>query len=206
MRRPVLTPVDRVPLVGGRLCLDFVNTTGARACGAPRERLESYAALLVWAVRTGALPRLDEMRLSELARQRPVEAASALERLKGARELLYRTFRATLAGSAPSTLDLRGLNELVGEASRWRVLEPAGPRLAWRARPPERFEGILWPVIADAADLLVSEAMRSLKQCGECDWLFLDETRNGGRRWCKKACGDRVKSRRYYARRAAGVA
>ncbi len=205
MRQPAFTPVDRVPLVGGRLCLDFVNTTGARACGSPRERLESYAGLLVWARRTGSLPRLDEMRLSELARQQPTQAALALERVRGARELLYRTFRAALVGSPPSTPDLGGLNELVREASRWRVLEPAGPRLAWRARPPERFDGILWPVVADAADLLVSEAMRSLKQCGECDWLFLDETRNGGRRWCKKACGDRVKSRRYYARRTAGA-
>jgi predicted RNA-binding Zn ribbon-like protein len=57
-------------------------------------------------------------------------------------------------------------------------------------------------MITDAADLLVSEEMRNARQCGECDWLFLDRSRNGRRRWCKKACGDRVKSRRYYGRRA----
>jgi predicted RNA-binding Zn ribbon-like protein len=193
-----------LPLVGGRLCLDFVNTTGARGSGTPRERLASYAGLLVWARRAGALPQLDEMRLSGLARQLPAQARLALERVRGVRELLYRVFRATLAGAPPSTNDLRAMNELVAEAGRWRVLEPDGSRLAWRVIPPERFDGVLWPVVTDAADLLVSEVTRSLRQCGECDWLFVDKSRNGRRRWCKKACGDRVKSRRYYGRRRTG--
>ena len=39
MRQPAFTPVEQVPLVGGRLCLDFVNTTGARSGSRPRERL-----------------------------------------------------------------------------------------------------------------------------------------------------------------------
>lgn len=204
MREPAFTPVDRVPLVGGRLCLDFVNTTGARASGSPRERLASYAGLLVWTRRTGALPQLDGMRLSELAEQRPEEADLVLERVKGARELLYRIFRATLSGPPPATDDLRELSALVAEADRWRLLEADGFRLSWRPLPPEGLDGVLWPIITDAAALLVSDAMRSLKQCGECDWLFVDESRNGRRRWCKKACGDRVKSRRYTARRMAG--
>ena len=176
---------------------------GARSSKSPRERLESYAGLLVWAHRTGALPQLDEMRLSELARHLPAEARLALDQVRGVRELLYRIFRATLTASSPSTIDLRAMNELLAEAGCGRVLEPDGSRLAWRALPPERLDGVLWPVIMDAADLLVSEAMQSLKQCGECDWLFVDESRNGRRRWCKKACGDRVKSRRYSSRRRA---
>jgi predicted RNA-binding Zn ribbon-like protein len=202
VRGPVFTPVDSVPLVGGRLCLDFVNTTGARMSGRPRERLASYADLLVWARRAGALPQLDEMRLSERARQQPTQARLALDQVKDARELLYRILRATLTGAPPSTRDLRAMTELAVEAGRCRVLEPAGSRLAWRVVPPERFDGVLWPMITDAADLLVSEEMRNARQCGECDWLFLDRSRNGRRRWCKKACGDRVKSRRYYGRRA----
>lgn len=203
MREPHFTDVERLPLIGGRLCLDFVNTTGARASRRPRERLGAYALLLAWARRAGVLPRLDEMRLAELARQLPEQAGLALGRAREARELLYRTFLATLTGSPPATSDLVELNGLVAVAARWRVLEPAGSRLAWRVRPPQDLDGILWPVITDAAELLVSEAIGGLKQCGECDWLFLDRTRNGGRRWCKKACGDRVKSRRYYGRRRA---
>jgi predicted RNA-binding Zn ribbon-like protein len=201
VREPAFTPVDRVPLVGGRLCLDFVNTTGARAGPRPRERLRTYADLLVWARRAGALPQLDEIRLSELARQSPGRAREALARVREVRELLHRVLVVVLTGSPPSTPDLGALNELVREAGRGHALVPTAGRLAWRARPPEQLDGVLWPVVADAALLLVADEMVRLKQCGECDWLFLDRSRNGGRRWCKKACGDRVKSRRYYARR-----
>jgi len=36
----------------------------------------------------------------------------------------------------------------------------------------------------------------------DCGWLFLDETRNGRRRWClMETCGNRAKARRNYARR-----
>jgi predicted RNA-binding Zn ribbon-like protein len=147
------------------------------------------------------LPQLDEIRLSELARQSPERAREALARVQDARELLHRVLVAALTGSPPSTPDLGALNELVREAGRGHVLVPAAGRLAWCARPPEQLDGVLWPVVADAALLLVADEMARLKQCGECDWLFLDRSRNGGRRWCKKACGDRVKSRRYYARR-----
>ncbi len=201
VRRPVLADVENLPLVGGRLCLDFVNTTGARDSARPRERLGSYPDLLVWSRRAGVLPGLDEMRLADLARQRPAPAAQALERVLELRELLYRVFRALLARESPATADLAVLSQRAAEAAPWRVLDPEGPRLVWRARPPQELDGMLWPVVSDAAELLVSQTMARLRKCGECDWLFLDGTRNGRRRFCKKTCGDRVKSRRYYARR-----
>lgn len=66
---------------------------------------------------------------------------------------------------------------------------------------------MLWPVVASAAELLVSvEQLPLLRICGlhesgECGWLFLDETRNHTRRWCSmKDCGNRAKARRHYHR------
>ena len=43
-----------------------------------------------------------------------------------------------------------------------------------------------------------------LRACGNrrCGWLFIDRSANGRRRWCDpKACGNRMKVRRYRARR-----
>ena len=43
-----------------------------------------------------------------------------------------------------------------------------------------------------------------LRACGNrlCGWLFVDRSANGRRRWCDpKACGNRMKVRRYRARR-----
>jgi predicted RNA-binding Zn ribbon-like protein len=63
---------------------------------------------------------------------------------------------------------------------------------------------------AEFCDLLVpplvalgSERPR-LRACGNrrCGWLFIDRSANGRRRWCDpKACGNRMKVRRFRARR-----
>ncbi|HUG86040.1 MAG TPA: CGNR zinc finger domain-containing protein, partial [Euzebya sp.] len=54
----------------------------------------------------------------------------------------------------------------------------------------------------DAASLLTSpDALARLAACGECRWLFLDQTRNRSRRWCDPAdCGNRTRQRRHYQR------
>ena len=44
---------DLPNLVGGALCLDFVNTVDARHAPGRREYLNSYPALLAWSRRAG---------------------------------------------------------------------------------------------------------------------------------------------------------
>ncbi len=56
------------------------------------------------------------------------------------------------------------------------------------------------PIVASAVDLLTSERLSLVKRCAECDWLFLDTSKNGKRRWCKAACGNRARSRERYER------
>jgi len=57
-----------------------------------------------------------------------------------------------------------------------------------------------WPTVASAVELLTSERLTRTKRCGECDWLFVDESKNRSRTWCKKLCGDRTRARRHYDR------
>jgi predicted RNA-binding Zn ribbon-like protein len=43
-----------------------------------------------------------------------------------------------------------------------------------------------------------------VKECGteNCNWLFLDTSKNRSRRWCDmKECGNREKARRHYHRK-----
>ena len=52
-------------------------------------------------------------------------------------------------------------------------------------------------------DLLASPDRTRVKQCdGErCLWLYLDRTKNRGRRWCEmKTCGNRAKVRAHRRR------
>jgi predicted RNA-binding Zn ribbon-like protein len=180
-RRRKLLPVDELPIIGGALCLDLVNTTGFRAGGTPRERLLTQADLSVWSHRVGLAGRATVARTREL------------------RELLYAIFRPVAEGAEPPP-------DAVARLSDWWRAERSRRALVSR---DGRFElqlelgdndrdAMLWPIVASAVDLLTSDRLAKLKRCGECDWLFLDETKNGTRTWCKKDCGDRARARRHY--------
>jgi predicted RNA-binding Zn ribbon-like protein len=53
-------------------------------------------------------------------------------------------------------------------------------------------------------DLLTCEDCARVRQCeseGGCGWIYLDNTKGRTRRWCSmRACGNRAKARRHYAR------
>ncbi len=53
---------------------------------------------------------------------------------------------------------------------------------------------------------MLSDALPWVRACGAdtCRWLFLDTSKNHTRRWCNmKVCGNRMKARRFQARRGA---
>jgi predicted RNA-binding Zn ribbon-like protein len=53
-----------------------------------------------------------------------------------------------------------------------------------------------------ALSLMSQDSLRRLRICRNCNWLFLDRSRNGSRLWCDMAvCGNRRKARRHYRRR-----
>ena len=56
-----------------------------------------------------------------------------------------------------------------------------------------------------AVDLLKSNSLERLHQCEDraCGWVFLDDSPRRNRRWCVSSdCGDRNRSRTYYARKS----
>jgi len=195
--------VDTVELVGGNLALDLVNTGSQREGGPFRERLHTYADLVTWAERVGLIGTEEGARLRTEAVARPDEAEQVLEQARSFRERVYRTFSAEVRGRAPSPEDLAALSEAAADAAARRVLapEPDGYVFTWRAR--EGLDRLLWPVALSAANLLVSDDLARVKECAteNCNWLFVDMSRNRSRRWCDmKDCGNRAKARRHYAR------
>jgi hypothetical protein len=58
-------------------------------------------------------------------------------------------------------------------------------------------------IVRSAVELLTSEDRSRLRVCAgeDCDWLFVDGSRNRSRRWCDMStCGNRAKARRYHER------
>ncbi len=82
--------------------------------------------------------------------------------------------------------------------------EPAtdGDRVTWSWAGVTDLDAPLLPVAHAAASLLTSERTAMLRQCGRCRWLFLDQSRNHGRRWCDmRTCGMAQKVERQAERR-----
>ena len=84
-RRP-----PRFELVGGPVCLDFINTLDDRFSGEPKELLKSYIDLARFGEDTGILDPARVDRLFALSMQSAGGGATALEAAIQLREAMYR--------------------------------------------------------------------------------------------------------------------
>jgi predicted RNA-binding Zn ribbon-like protein len=192
-------------LVGGRLCLDFVNTATARGRAGHRDYLCSYDALLAWGRHTGVITAKQSQILATSAAGSPQAAIAALNLSITLREAIYRVLGLAARGSRAAGADLLQVNSAFRQACLHRAIRPraAGFDWGWEFDPGD-LRAILWPVVLSATELLTSPDLARVRQCAreECQWLFFDSSKNGSRRWCSMAaCGSRVKSQRFYHRK-----
>jgi predicted RNA-binding Zn ribbon-like protein len=197
-------------LVGGRLCLDFVNTlNGSREIEETEEKLTSYAALVSWSRQAGELSEREARQLLKEAERRPKEAAKVVERAIALREAIYGIITTSANGASPSKADLKVLNAALSEAMARSEIKRTTNGFSWGWTSDEvTLDRMLWPVARSAAELLTSEEMNRARVCeaGDCTWLFMDLSKNHSRRWCDmKYCGNRAKSRRHYERKRATI-
>jgi predicted RNA-binding Zn ribbon-like protein len=184
--------------IGGDLAADLVNT-GDWTDGSLRDdQLTDYSRLLEWAEGAGAITAGTARALSDVARERPRDAAAALDAARRLRAAIHDVFAAVVAGRPP---ELAELNAALALALGRRRLG-SGARWVWVGAERE-LASPLWPVVLAAATLLTSEDAGKLRICAgdDCGWMFVDRSRNGLRRWCQMAtCGTAEKSRRRAAK------
>lgn len=189
-------------MIGGRVCLDFVNTGSQRTSGPFVEKLASYQDLLDWSVQAAELLPEEAAHLADLAAVDRAGAQAVLERARALREAIYRVFVAQQAGGDLDAKDLRIINEEHARAAVNRVLTPSGIGICnFEFATFDAIDRPLWPVAVSAVNLMSSTDTERVKQCGtdNCNWLFLDTSKNRSRRWCDmKECGNREKARRHY--------
>lgn len=185
-------------LTGGDPALDLANTVVDRAANEPRELLHGYADLVNWAVQAGIVEGDESKVLVQAARRRPAAAAGAFRRAIHLREAIFAAF----GQRGPSEEDLRTLQVLATEALRHRNLVVREERVQWEWESGN-LDGILWRVADAAVALLTSDRRARVRVCAghPCQWLFVDDSRRGNRRWCDMTvCGNRAKARRHYAK------
>jgi len=171
------------------------------------EKLNDYLDLLAWGRHVGALTNADAETLAHGSRQRPKEATAVFHCAIRLREAMYHICHARLSHKQPNEADLFVLNEELRLARGAEQLVFEKARFDWQwSTPGSALDRVLWQVARSAADLLTQDDLSRLRQCGgdDCGWIFLDTSRNRGRRWCDmRDCGNVAKVRRFRRRLSA---
>jgi predicted RNA-binding Zn ribbon-like protein len=200
--------VTTVPLAGGHVALDFVNTVGGLREEPPtpaEELIETYDDVVTWCARLGVITERQARSLRAAARREPEAAERALRRTRELRdELIYPIFRALADGSEPPPRLLDRLRDedrtALAEARLARTGDADAMDWTWRA--PRELTDPLRPIVHAAVELLTDGPLERVKTCGNCRWLFLDQSRNHSRRWCRmEGCGIQMKHARFVEQR-----
>jgi predicted RNA-binding Zn ribbon-like protein len=191
--------IRELPVIAGDLALDFANTVDDPLGPERHDHIATYHALLSWSLRVSLLTEPEADRLLRTAA--PRRAAAVVRRAHSLRDAINLAAGA-VATTHPAADRLEGWAELrpfVTAAIERAELVDLQP--AWRF---ELLDSPLWPVAHAAYTLLTGPRAGRIKQCAGCPWLFLDQSKNGSRRWCSmEICGTSEKVRLYVSRRAA---
>jgi predicted RNA-binding Zn ribbon-like protein len=194
--------VTTIPLDGGHLALDFVNTVGGLRVAPPspaEELLHDYDDFAIWCARLGVITDRQAGALRAAAKRDQRAAATALGTVRKVRDdVVYAIFRALADGKRPPAVLLDRLRDLECGALAAAQLGEGG----WTWPAPKELTDPLRPIVHAAVELLTDGPLERLKTCGNCRWLFLDQSRNRSRRWCSmEECGIQMKHARFVERR-----
>jgi len=191
-------------LIAGAVCLDFINTLDDRFKDEPKELLKTYSDLARFVEDAGIISIQQVDRLCARSEESPEMAQRALQSAIQMREAMYEVFWALVRERPVPKAALIVLNGYVQAAAQHASLEPRDGHFEWQFDPSEHnLEAPLWPIARSAAELLASERLQFVRACAskDCEWLFLDESKNHRRRWCDMTkCGNRAKVRNFYTR------
>jgi predicted RNA-binding Zn ribbon-like protein len=197
--------------------LDLVNTLDNRfRDSGPVELLGNYADLLRFAQQTKLLSARHAGLLAGAASKGAANRGAATQAWESARELREAAAAAlysAVEGRTPAAPVIRTLEHYFLAASRHRQLRwnpstarsstPSAASWVWGCAETELALPV-WMLAQAVSELTTSSLLGRLRACGSetCRWLFLDTSKNHTRRWCDmKICGNRMKARRFHARR-----
>jgi predicted RNA-binding Zn ribbon-like protein len=189
-----ITP-ETINLWGETLCLNLANSvdwsdSDVHVDPDTTDIIRTPDLARRWGARLGLLEESSGMAISDLE----------LDRVRGLRDAVYRTFSATARDRAPAREHLNVLWSQHQEAIQNAQLNDATPFAPrWGLDDPRRLR---FTAAADAIALLTDlSRLGRVSRCPgrDCGWLFLNLS--GRRRWCSmSACGSREKMRRAYHR------
>ncbi|UQO92607.1 ABATE domain-containing protein [Burkholderia multivorans] len=197
-RRAPTGPDCLIPAPADTLSIDFANTLYWRGTEPPTETLRTIDDLLAWCRDQAGVPAC----VADACRAGIDDGPAGLAHALALREALYRLFLAQAEQREPQAEDLKQVGAFLAEASPRVALARVDGRYAWRIEPPGATLGALLSLVLwSATDLLGGVRLAKVKRCANdaCQWLFVDDSKNGSRRWCSmSSCGNRAKAYRHY--------
>ena len=195
--------IANLQLDGGCFVFDFINTVNTRVATPARDYLNTYKDVLQWSAKALLLPSKDIRALGQYADKNKDDAQAAFSKLIGARETLYQLFAAVTRKEKPEPGTLDKFNRLLGQSFGKMKMEIATAKASIHFSGDEvSLDEPLRLIMKSAYDVLTAQDFDRLKECPGCGWIFLDQTKNGKRRWCDmKVCGSNDKAKRYYYRK-----
>jgi predicted RNA-binding Zn ribbon-like protein len=191
-------------IVGGNPALDFVNTASGWSSGDPVDRLDGAAGFADWAHVAGLVDDAGLARLRAEIAGAPESAARVYSEARNLRAALWRIFSAVAAGGKARAEDLKALSVWKARTAQNSeiVCDEGGFRRACCDTAPA-LERPLRLIVDAAEELLLMGPLERLHSCGgeRCEWMFLDLSKNGKRRWCSMAtCGNDAKVKKFRSR------
>lgn len=199
--------INAIRLVGGAAVLDYLNTCDGRRPGTGLrevvDKLSDLEDIVHWFFHAGIINAEEHQHFMTVVGRSSWHTLAAFQQLINFREALYRLLLPMALDHDIDPANLHALNQALADTADQRllVLTPAG--VIWRWRVGEDLSsmtaGFIGRLAVQAATLLTSGDMARLKACAtpDCDWVFLDTSKNGRRRWCQmNICGAREKIKR----------
>ena len=192
--------IESLPIDSTRLCCNFVNTLYSWKKEDAYDFFTDYNTFLEWCHKLAVCKEdhLSQLRLE--ARKEPNEAIATMNKIRGIRFLLHQLISAIARNDQEKIKQFLGaINPSLTDAlSRVNLEFSANVFAISYQKEPIQLISPIWLVLKSLYDLLTEDDMARIKECPSCGWVFVDETKNGKRRWCNPLnCGTKDKMDRY---------
>jgi predicted RNA-binding Zn ribbon-like protein len=189
--------------VGGRTAMDFANS--ARRFGKEGEGLEQLEELLSFLKSLGHLHEDEASDYHMFLFQNRDRCNELMKRLRELRAKFIGVLVQMADGWPVDPSFVSDVNErLAGFTTRLEIVSADEGYAVKTVLVEEGPERLIYPILKDIAEFMASDQLTKVRKCASdsCDLFFINQSRNGRRRWCSMStCGNRAKVNAYLKRK-----
>ncbi|MBE7637801.1 hypothetical protein GUA87_13175 [Sneathiella sp. P13V-1] len=192
-------------VVGGRTAIDFANS--AQRFDRDGEGLASLEDLLTFLKSQELLHEDEASAFHMYIFQNPERCQQVMDKLHDMRIRFSENLKQASEGWPIDPNFVADLNDLLATYKTKIELVPSDSGYEVKnSLVEEGPEQLLYPILKDMAVFLASDQVEKARVCASdtCELFFVNQSRNGRRRWCSMStCGNRAKVNAYLKRKEA---